>query len=65
MIFFMEPKLPKYLAGFCKNHNTQHAVLKLFETWNSRLKKGNKVRAIVICLPNAFDARNHNFDFVN
>ena len=29
----MEPKLSKYLAVFRKNHNTQHALLKMIETW--------------------------------
>ena len=34
---FMEPKLSKYLPGFPKNHNTQHASLKMTETWCSLL----------------------------
>ena len=33
--FFIEPKLSKYLTAFCKKHNTQHALLKVIETWCS------------------------------
>ena len=31
----MYPKLSKYITGFRKNHNTDHALLKMFETWRS------------------------------
>ena len=57
---FMEPKLSKYLAGFRAKHNTQHALLKMIETWRAMLNKGNKVGAIIMDLSKAFDTLNHN-----
>ena len=57
---FMEPKLSKYLAGFRKNHNTQHALLKMIQTCRSMLNKGAKVGAIVMNLSKAFDTLNLN-----
>ena len=57
---FMEPKLSKYLAGFRAKHNTQHALLKMIETWRAMLNKGNKFGAIIIDLSKAFDTLNHN-----
>ena len=62
---FMQPKLSKHLAGFRKNHNTQHVLLKMNKTWRSTLNKSNKVGAIVMDLLNAFDMLNHNSFFVN
>ena len=56
----MEPKISKYLASFRKKHNTQHALLKMIETWRSMLNKGSKVGAIVMDLSKAFDTLNHN-----
>ena len=57
----METKLPKYLAGFSKNHNTQHALLKIIETWHAMLNNGNKIGVIVMDLSKAFfDTLNHN-----
>ena len=29
---YMEPKRSKYLAGFCRNHNTQHPLLRKIES---------------------------------
>ena len=57
---FMEPKLSKFLAGFRAKHNTQHALLKMIETWRAMLNKGNKVGAIIMDLSKAFDTLNHN-----
>ena len=34
----MNPKLSKYITGFWKNHNTQHALLKMIDTWRLKLK---------------------------
>ena len=55
----MDPKHSQYLAGFHKNHNTQHALLKIIETWHFILNKRNKVGAIVIHLSKVFDTLNH------
>ena len=50
----------KYLAGFCKNHNTQHIFLEMIEIWHSVLNKGNKVVEIVMDPPKSFDTISHN-----
>ena len=47
---FMEPKLSKYLAGFRAKHITQHALLKMIETWRAMSNKGHKVEAIIMNL---------------
>ena len=57
---FMESKLSKYLAGFPKNHSTQHALLKMTEAWRCMLNKCNKVGALVMDLSKARDTLNHN-----
>ena len=57
---FMEPKFSKYLAGFRKNHNTQHTFLKVIETWRSMRSKGNKVGTIIMDFSKAFDILNRN-----
>ena len=57
---FIELKLPKYLVGFRAKHNTQHALLKVIETWRAMLNKSNKVGAIIMDLSKAFDTLNHN-----
>ena len=56
----MEPELSKYLAGLLAKHNTQHALLKMIETWLAMLNKGKKLGAIVVDLSKAFDMLNHN-----
>ena len=42
---FTKPKLSKYITAFRRNVNTQHALLKMIETWRSKLKCGNKIGA--------------------
>ena len=37
---FMSYKLSKYLTGFRKNHNAQHALLNIIENWKSNPNKG-------------------------
>ena len=39
----MSDKFSKYLTGFRKNHNTQHALLNMIENWKSNLNKGNEI----------------------
>ena len=56
---YKEPKLSKYLAGFCRNHNTQHALLRMIESWRALQNKGQKVGAIIMDLSKAFDTLNH------
>ena len=56
---YMEPKLSKFLAGFCRNHNTQHALLRMIESWRVLLNKSQKVGGIIMDLSKTFDTLNH------
>ena len=60
---YMEPKLSKYLVGFRRNHNTQHALLRMIESWRALQNKGQKVGAIIMDLSKAFDTLNHKLLF--
>ena len=57
---YMSDKFPKYLTEFCKNHNTQHALLNMTENWKSNLNKGIKTGAIFMDLSQAFDTLDHS-----
>ena len=57
---FMNSKLSKYITDFQKNHNTQHALLKIIETWRSKLNCGNKIGTLLMDLLKAFDTINDN-----
>ena len=59
----MEPKLSKYLAGFCQNHNTQHALFVMIESWWALQTKGQKVGAIIMELSKVIDTLNHKLLF--
>ena len=50
----MNYKLTKYITGFRKNLNTQHALLKMIETWRSKLNCRNKIGALIIDLSKIF-----------
>ena len=39
---YMSDEFLKYLTGFRKNHNTQHAMLDMVENWKSNINKGIK-----------------------
>ena len=56
---YMEPKLSKNLAGFRRNYNTQHALLRIIESRRVLQNKGQKVGAIIMNLSKAFDTLNH------
>ena len=51
----MSDKFSKYLTRFCKDYNTQHALLNMIENWKSNLNKGNKIGAIFMDLSKVFD----------
>ena len=36
---YFEPYFSNFLTGFCKNHNTQHSLLKILELRNEALDK--------------------------
>ena len=56
----MNPKLSKYITGFRKNRNTQHALLKIIETWRSKSNCGNKIGALIMDLSKVFYTTNHD-----
>ena len=55
----MQNKFSVYLTGFWKNHGTQHALLKMIETWKTKPNIGHKVGVIYVDLSKAFDSLNH------
>ena len=55
----MQNKFSIYLTGFGKNSGTQHALLKMIETWKIKLNMGHKVGVIYMDLSKAFDSLNH------
>ena len=54
----MENKFSIYLTGFRKNHVTQHALLKMIETWKTKLNMDHEVGEIYMALFKAFDSLN-------
>ena len=59
----MEPRLSYYLERFCQSHDTQRALLRMTESWRALLNKGQKVVAIIMDLPKAFNNINHKKPF--
>ena len=57
---FMEDKLSKLLAGFRKNHSTQHCLINMLEKWKNTLDKGGFVCAMFMDLSKVFDTMNHD-----
>ena len=55
---YIEPFLSKLQTGFCKNHNTQHSLLKMLENVKEALDKGNSVSTIFMDLCKAFETIN-------
>ena len=60
---YMEPKLSKYLVGFRRNHNTQHALLQMIESRWKLLNKDQKVGPIIMDLSKVFETLNHKLLF--
>ena len=56
---YMQNKIPIYLTGFQKHHRTQHALLKMIETWKTKLSMGHKIGVIYMDLSKVFDSVNH------
>ena len=61
----MQTSFSIYLTGFRKNHGTQHALLKMIETWKIKLNIGHKVGVVYMDLSNAFDSLNYKLLIVN
>ena len=59
----MEPKLSKYLAGFRRGYNTQHALLRVIESWRALQNKGQKIGVIITDLSKGFDTLNYKLLF--
>ena len=57
---YMSDKLSKYLTGFRKNHNTQHALLNMIENRKTNLNKANKTGAIFMDLSKAVDTLDYS-----
>ena len=51
-------KFSIYLTGFRKNHGTHPALLKMIETWKTKLNMVHKVGVIYVDLSKAFDNLN-------
>ena len=51
-------KFSIYLTGFRKNQGTHPALLKMIETWKTKLNMGLKVGVIYVDLSKAFDNLN-------
>ena len=56
----MESKLSKYVTGFRKNHNTQNSLLRMIESWKTKLNNGSKVGVIIMDLSKDFDRLNQD-----
>ena len=54
----MLTKFSIYLTGFRKNQGTHPALLKMIETWKTKLNMGLKVGVIYVDLSKAFDNLN-------
>ena len=55
----MQNKVSVYLKGFWKNHDTQHVLLKMIETWKAKLSMSYKVGVIYMNLFKTFESLNH------
>ena len=56
----MSDKFSRYLTGFRKNYNTQHALLNMIKNWKNNLNKGNTIGVIFMDLFKAFDTLDHS-----
>ena len=56
---FMENKLSKFLCGYWKFYNPQHALLVMVEKWKESIDKGGFAAGVLMDLSKAFDTINH------
>ena len=56
---YVRNKFSIYLTGFRKNSGTQNALLKMIETWKTKLNTGHTVGIIYMDLSKAFGSLNH------
>jgi hypothetical protein len=57
---FIDSKLSPLLCGFRKGFGTKDALLKLLETWRSKLESGQYIGTILCDLSKAFDTLPHD-----
>ena len=57
----MPDKLSNLLAGFRKNHSTQHYLMYMLQNWENNLDTGAYVCAMFMDLPKVFDTMRHGF----
>ena len=57
----MQNEFSIYLKGFRENYGNQTALLKMIETWKTKLNMGHKVGLIYMDLSKAFDSLNLEF----
>ena len=55
----MKNKFSTYLTSFRKNYGTQHALLKMIETWKTKINMCHKAAVIYMDLSKAFDSLIH------
>ena len=48
---FISVKFSPLLCGFCKGHNTQHALINLLEDWRGELERENILILFVVTCP--------------
>ena len=51
---YFEAYFSNFFTGFCKDHNTQHSLLKLLEPCKEAIDKGKSVAAIIMDLSKAY-----------
>ena len=56
---YSESFLSHILCGFRKAHSTQHAIFKLFQSWQKELDNGGFVGTILVDLSKAYDCIPH------
>ena len=52
---FVENKMSKYLCGFRKGYNTQHASMRLLDKLNKSIDKSRKTGVFMMDLSKAYD----------
>ena len=57
---FVNEKLFKYMRGYRKGYNTQHALMVLLEKWKQSLDNHGYAGAVIMDLSKAFDTINYS-----
>ena len=57
---YIEPYFSELLAGYRRNHSTQHCLIKILEKWKQFLDNGYNIGILFMDLAKAFDVLNHS-----